>query len=63
MFLNEVHRMDLKKIIKGVLKHKKKSSNVDISESISNIRTLLTELTTSLDDLNAILKRICLKKK
>ncbi len=55
--------MDLKKIIKGVLKHKKKSSNVDISESISNIRTLLTELTTSLDDLNAILKRICLKKK
>ncbi len=63
MFLNEVHRMDLKKIIKGVLKHKKKSSNVDISESISNFRTLLTELTTSLDDLNAILKRICLKKK
>lgn len=55
--------MDLKKIIKSVLKHKKKSSNIDVTESISNIRTLLTELTTSLDDLNAVLKRIYLKKK
>ncbi len=54
--------MNIKKIIKMVLK-KNKKSNINITESISSIRSLMKELTTSLDDLNTILKRICFKKK